>query len=93
MSTGAGAAGAPPQNRGPAPGGKMPSMVGPTLEIARIQSEINRLFESLMELKQLGESAEPMWMPNTDILDGPESLQRVRAWKKQQKAKGKGKQD
>ena len=26
-------------------------------------------------------------------IDGPESLQRVRAWKKQQKAKGKGKQD
>ena len=26
-------------------------------------------------------------------IDGPESLQRVRAWKKEQKAKGKGKQD
>ncbi len=26
-------------------------------------------------------------------IDGPESLQRVRAWKKQQKANGKGKQD
>ena len=26
-------------------------------------------------------------------IDGPEALQRVRAWKKQQKAKGKGKQD
>jgi HSP20 family protein len=52
----------------------MPNMIGPTLEIARIQSEINRLFESLLEIKQLGESAEPMWMPNTDILDGPETL-------------------
>jgi len=52
----------------------MQGMVGPTLEIARIQSEINRLFESLLELKQMGEEAEPRWMPNTDILDGPETL-------------------
>ena len=52
----------------------MQGIVGPTLEIARIQSEINRLFESLLELKQMGEDAEPMWMPNTDILDGPETL-------------------
>ena len=49
-------------------------MIGPTLEIARIQSEINRLFESLFELRQMGEAAEPVWTPNTDIVDGPDTL-------------------
>jgi HSP20 family protein len=52
----------------------MPTLMGPTLEIARIQSEINRLFESLLELKQMGEASEPTWMPNTDILDSPDTL-------------------
>ena len=52
----------------------MSTMMGPTLEIARIQSEINRLFESLFELKQIGDSAQPAWMPNMDIVDGPEAL-------------------
>lgn len=52
----------------------MPTLLGPTLEIARIQSEINRLFENLLELKQMGEASEPTWMPNTDIVDGPDRL-------------------
>lgn len=52
----------------------MPTMMGPTLEIARIQSEINRLFESLFELNQTGDEAQLNWTPNTDIVDGPDSL-------------------
>ena len=52
----------------------MPTMVGPTLEIARIQSEINRLFESLLELRQAGDAAQPVLMPNTDIVNGPDTL-------------------
>ena len=52
----------------------MPAMIGPTLEIARIQSEINRLFESLFELRQLGDEAQPHWMPNMDIVDGPNTV-------------------
>lgn len=52
----------------------MPKILGPSLEIARIQSEINRLFENLLELKQPGEESGQAWVPNADILDGPESL-------------------
>lgn len=52
----------------------MPTLMGPTLEVARIQSEINRLFENLRELKQMGESSEPNWMPNADIVDSPDTL-------------------
>jgi HSP20 family protein len=48
--------------------------MGSMLEIARIQSEINRLFENLLELKQPGDAAEQSWMPTVDILDGPETL-------------------
>jgi HSP20 family protein len=52
----------------------MTAMRGPSLEIARIQSEINRLFESLYDLRQVGDSAEPFWMPNTDIVEEPDVL-------------------
>ena len=52
----------------------MQKLMGPTLEIARIQSEINRLFDSLKELKQMGDAGEQVWMPNTDIIDGHERL-------------------
>ena len=48
--------------------------MGSTLEIARIQSEINRLFENLLELKQPGDEAGQSWVPNLDILDAPESI-------------------
>jgi HSP20 family protein len=48
----------------------MQKTMGPTLEIARIQSEINRLFESLKELKEMGDGGEPVFVPNTDVLDG-----------------------
>lgn len=48
--------------------------MGSMLEIARIQSEINRLFENLLELKQPGDEAGSAWVPNMDILDGPEVL-------------------
>jgi len=52
----------------------MQKTMGPTLEIARIQSEINRLFESLKELKQMGDGGEQVFVPNTDILDGKGTL-------------------
>lgn len=48
--------------------------MGSMLEIARIQSEINRLFENLLELKQPGDETGHSWMPNMDIIDGAESL-------------------
>ena len=48
--------------------------MGSMLEIARIQSEINRLFENLLELKQPGDESGPNWTPTMDIVDGPECL-------------------
>lgn len=49
--------------------------VGPMLEIARIQSEINRLFDNLLELEEApGDGGERAWIPNADISEGPEHL-------------------
>jgi HSP20 family protein len=41
--------------------------VGPMLEIARIQSEINRLFDNLLELGEGGAEGQRAWIPNADI--------------------------
>ena len=51
----------------------MPKTFGPMLEVARIQSEINRLFDNLLDL---GPDHEPgsSWMPNADILETREDL-------------------
>jgi HSP20 family protein len=50
----------------------MPKTVGPFLEVARIQSEINRLFENLLDLNNPTE--ETGWNPNVDILETTEIL-------------------
>lgn len=50
----------------------MPKTVGPFLEVARIQSEINRLFENLLDLNNPTE--ETGWNPNVDILETAETL-------------------
>jgi HSP20 family protein len=46
---------------------------GPLLEVARIQSEINRLFDNLLDLgaptKQAG-----AWLPGTDVVETDEHL-------------------
>lgn len=42
---------------------------GPLLEIARIQTEINKLFESLFELKSKKDYSESMWIPSVDICE------------------------
>ena len=51
----------------------MPETLGSLMEVARIQSEINRLFDNLLDLggDQRGGGA---WIPNADILETPESL-------------------
>ena len=46
---------------------------GPLMEVARIQSEINRLFDNLLDLGA-GETDEAKWIPNVDILESPEML-------------------
>jgi len=51
----------------------MPRTLGPLMEVARIQSEINRLFDNLLDL---GSDAKEggAWMPNADILETDEYL-------------------
>ncbi len=46
---------------------------GPLLEAARIQSEINRLFNNLLDLGGGGKDG-GAWIPNADILETAEAL-------------------
>jgi HSP20 family protein len=46
---------------------------GPLLEVARIQSEINRLFDNLLDLGA-GDRAGSTWIPNVDILESDDTL-------------------
>ena len=47
--------------------------LGPFLEVARIQSEINRLFDNLLDLgTREGEAG--AWIPNVDIVETDEAL-------------------
>jgi HSP20 family protein len=50
----------------------MKPVYGPLLEVARIQSEINRLFDHLLRLGQ--EASGDSWTPNVDICETAESL-------------------
>ena len=45
----------------------MSTTLGPLMEMARIQSEINRLFDNLLDLGQKDEVGS--WMPNADIIE------------------------
>ncbi|HXV78018.1 MAG TPA: Hsp20/alpha crystallin family protein [Candidatus Polarisedimenticolaceae bacterium] len=45
----------------------MPSPLGPLMEVARIQSEINRLFDNLLDLGKTEEVGS--WNPNVDIVE------------------------
>ena len=46
---------------------------GAMLEVARIQSEINRLFENLLDLGN-GDRESGAWIPNVDVVEGEEML-------------------
>ena len=46
--------------------------LGPLMEVARIQSEINRLFENLLDLG--GDERGGAWIPNVDIRETPDTL-------------------
>ena len=46
---------------------------GSMLEVARIQSEINRLFENLLEIDESLEGG-AQWTPNADIIEADEAL-------------------
>ncbi|MEW5805813.1 MAG: Hsp20/alpha crystallin family protein [Acidobacteriota bacterium] len=47
---------------------------GPILEIARIQNEINRLFENLFDLKSGRGMADVAWLPSTDVCECDEHM-------------------
>lgn len=51
----------------------MTRSLGPFLEVARIQSEINRLFDNLLDLGGSGR-APGAWIPNADIVETAEHL-------------------
>jgi HSP20 family protein len=46
---------------------------GAMLEVARIQSEINRLFENLLDLGN-GDAESGAWIPNVDVVEGEDTL-------------------
>jgi HSP20 family protein len=50
----------------------MAQSFGPLLEVARIQSEINRLFDNLLDLGAGKDGGS--WIPNVDILESGETL-------------------
>ncbi len=53
----------------------MEQSFGPYLEIARIQSEINRMFDILLEMRQEGpESSLNSWLPSVDVCQTNEGL-------------------
>ncbi len=51
----------------------MPSL-GPFVEISRIQNEINRLFDNLLELKSSGAEPGGEWLPNADVYETDHEL-------------------
>lgn len=51
----------------------MSKSLGPFLEVARIQSEINRLFDNLLHLDAPGREA-GAWIPNADVLETEEDV-------------------
>lgn len=52
----------------------MTKTLGPLMEVARIQSEINRLFDNLLDLGGGEEGPGGAWIPNADILETESEL-------------------
>ena len=48
--------------------------LGPFVEISRIQNEINRLFDNLLELKAQGSEGGGEWLPNADVYETGDEL-------------------
>ena len=48
--------------------------LGPFAEISRIQNEINRLFDNLLELKSSGGDGGGDWLPNADVYETDKDL-------------------
>lgn len=48
--------------------------IGPFAEISRIQSEINRLFDNLLELRSPGGEGGGTWLPSADVYETDKEL-------------------
>jgi HSP20 family protein len=48
--------------------------LGPFAEISRIQSEINRLFDNLLELRSSGGEGGGAWLPSADVYETDKEL-------------------
>ena len=48
--------------------------IGPFAEISRIQSEINRLFDNLLELRSSGGDGAGAWLPSADVYETEKTL-------------------
>jgi len=48
--------------------------IGPFAEISRIQSEINRLFDNLVELRSSGGEGDVSWLPSADVYETESEL-------------------
>src|SRR5262245_41573176 len=48
--------------------------IGPFAEISRIQSEINRLFDNLLELRSSGGDGGGAWLPSADVYETEKAL-------------------
>ncbi|HXH28290.1 MAG TPA: Hsp20/alpha crystallin family protein [Candidatus Polarisedimenticolia bacterium] len=48
--------------------------LGPFVEISRIQNEINRLFDNLLELRSSGGEVGGEWLPNADVYETDKEL-------------------
>jgi len=48
--------------------------IGPFAEISRIQSEINRLFDNLLELRASGGDGGGAWLPSADVYETDKEL-------------------
>jgi len=45
------------------------------IELTRLQSEINKLFEQLFGTYEMTEGAEQIWYPNVDLIETPSAIQ------------------
>lgn len=52
----------------------MSESFGPLMEVARIQAEINRLFENVLDLGRPDDDGSAAWIPNVDVIEAEEEL-------------------
>jgi len=56
---------------------KRPRLFGPTVEIGRLQTELNRLFASILETHRAALSSHAMWDPGADVHEDEREIEVV----------------